>query len=172
MANNSESYSVDQTMRKLLEVASFLLILGVCVKIVDNEENIIITKLLFTVKEKKGLTRVVTRVVGIKLDEGLMIKMLLMMAGIETNPGPIQYDVKDETVEGWELDEVKVKEQIYRTSRGTCVVCGVGNVMPVIRKDKKDDMLIYTRDGLRKAKHAEYRCNFKNKHNDCRANFF
>ena len=89
--------------------------------------------------------------------------MLLLRAGIETNPGPQQNDIED-----WELEEFSDSTKEYKTDRKLCAVCGVGNVTAVLRKTEQSEMLVYTRNGIIKGKHLEYRCNSR-RNNECRA---
>ena len=91
----------------------------------------------------------------------VVLLILLVIGGIETNPGPPENDVQD-----WEFDGVTQMTKEYKTSRTVCGVCGKGNVTAVARNTEQQDlMLVYTRHGTMKAKHVESRCVKKN----CRA---
>ena len=103
--------------------------------------------------EEAGETPSCTRVCYV-----LFIMMLLLRAGIDTNPGPQQNDIGD-----WEFSD-STKE--YKTDGKLCAVCGGGNVTAVLRKTEQSEMLVYTRNGIIKGKHLEYRCNSRRK-NEC-----
>ena len=94
----------------------------------------------------------------------LLVKwMLLVREGVEPHPGP----GSNHEVENWELEEVEDSSKIYKPTRNICGVCKVGSVLPVARGSNKADMLVYTRNGIRKVKHPEYRCNSRS--NNCRS---
>ena len=91
----------------------------------------------------------------------VVLLILLVIGGIETNPGPPENDVQY-----WEFDGVTQMTKEYKTSRTVCGVCGKGNVTAVARNTEQQDlMLVYTQHGTMKAKHVESRCVKKN----CRA---
>ena len=91
--------------------------------------------------------------------------MLLVCAGTEQNPGP-QAQTSTE-VESWEFEEVKDSLKTYKPTRKVCGVCKVGNVTDVSRSAGKGEMMVYTRSGIVKARHPEYRCN--SRATNCRA---
>ena len=59
-------------------------------------------------------------------------------------------------VEGWELEALEESLVCYKPTRE---ICGVGTVTAVSRSLQKGEMIIYTRNGIVKAKSPEYRCN-------------
>ena len=88
----------------------------------------------------------------------MVLLILLVIGGIETNPGPQKMMSK--------FDGVTQMTKENKTSRTVCGVCGKGNVTAVARNTEQQDlMLVYTRHGTMKAKHVESRCVKKN----CRA---
>ena len=70
-------------------------------------------------------------------------------------------------VEGWELEALEESLVCYKPTREICGVCGVGTVTAVSRSAQKGEMIIYTRNGIVKAKSPEYRCN--SRATNCRA---
>ena len=63
-------------------------------------------------------------------------------------------------------------EEHLETSRAgeTCVVCGIGRVVP--EKREKQTLTIYERKGQRAVKSTNYRCNNQNKAAPCRAGLY
>ena len=68
------------------------------------------------------------------------------------------------------LEAICYSDEVLKTDKKKCVVCGVGDVMKV--PNKNYDMLVFGRQGLRKVKQEEYRCNFRNKDVPCRAGYY
>ena len=68
------------------------------------------------------------------------------------------------------LDSFPLTDEVLKTTQTKCLVCGVGDV--VKHRDKTSFILIYGREGIRKAKHEEYGCNFRNQDVSCRAGYF
>ena len=62
-------------------------------------------------------------------------------------------------VEGWELEALEESLVCYKPTREIRGVCGVRTVTAVSRSAQKGEMIIYTRNGIVKAKSPEYRCN-------------
>ena len=62
-------------------------------------------------------------------------------------------------VEGWELEALEESLDCYKPTREIRGVCGVRTVTAVSRSAQKGEMIIYTRNGIVKAKSPEYRCN-------------
>ena len=95
------------------------------------------------------------------------MRLLLVMSGLEENPGPEQQHTLEHLVEDWELAEVGIEEDILQTKCTKCAVCGVGDLRPIPSKEGHQSMIIYTRNGSRRMKHVAMRCN--NRNPECRA---
>ena len=93
----------------------------------------------------------------------LVKRMLLICAGTEQNPGP----QTSTEVENWEFEGVEDSMKTYNPTRKVCGVCGVGTVTAVSRSSEKGEMMVYTRSGIVKARHLEFRCN--SRATNCRA---
>ena len=79
--------------------------------------------------------------------EGVLLAVFLCLAAI----------MEDQIeVEGWELEALEESLDCYKPTRE---ICGVGTVTAVSRSAQKGEMIIYTRNGIEKAKSPEYRCN-------------
>ena len=65
------------------------------------------------------------------------------------------------------LEAICYSDEVLKTDKKKCVV---GDVMKV--PNKNYDMLVFGRQGLRKVKQEEYRCNFRNKDVPCRAGYY
>ena len=86
-----------------------------------------------------------------------------MCAGTEENPGPQPLP----EVESWEFQDLQDFPKTFTPTRTLCGVCGIGSVTNVARNESKGEMLVYTRNGIVKAYHPEFRCNSRS--NSCRA---
>ena len=53
--------------------------------------------------------------------------MLLVLSGLEENPGPAQHTLEDHPLEDWELVEVVTEMDELKTKRTKCAVCGIGD---------------------------------------------
>ena len=91
--------------------------------------------------------------------------MLLVVSGLEENPGPAQHTLEDHPVEDWEFAEVVTEMDDLKTKRTKCAVCAVGDLRPDLRSEQS--MIVYTRNGPRRVKHVPMRCN--NRNPECRA---
>ena len=91
--------------------------------------------------------------------------MLLVVSGLEQNPGPAQQTLEDHALEDWELSEVVTEMDDLKTKRTKCAVCAIGDLRPDCRSQQS--MIVYTRNGPRRVKHVPMRCNKQNPH--CRA---
>ena len=54
------------------------------------------------------------------------------------------------------LEAVSFSEEVLKTTKKKCVVCGVGDVVKV--PSKNFDILVFGRDGIRKVHQEECRC--------------
>ena len=63
--------------------------------------------------------------------------------------------------ENLEFSGATESTDILKTSLSNCLICKVGKVVPKLRSKEKDHLFIYGRNGLRRVKHEEYRCNFQ-----------
>ena len=93
--------------------------------------------------------------------------MLLVLSGLEENPGPAQHTLEDHPLEDWELVEVVTEMDELKTKRTKCAVCGIGDLRPDHGKEGHQSMIIYTRNGPRRVEHVPMRCN--NRNPECRA---
>ena len=76
----------------------------------------------------------------------------------------------DVDIEGLvKLEDIPAEKEILKTSVTKCDICGVGDV---VKHGNGTDILIYGRHGIRKSKHEEYRCNFRNQNASCRAGYY
>ena len=89
---------------------------------------------------------------------GIVVAILLLRSCVESNPGPEVEQLHDQ-VEDWEFKNVPDLEKVFKTRRTICAVCKVGKVKEVVRNTQKlEPILIYTRNGTKKAIHGEFRC--------------
>ena len=86
--------------------------------------------------------------------------MLLVVSGLEVNPGPEQHTLVDHPLEDWELAEVVTEMDDLKTKRTKCAVCAVGDLRPL--PSPKQSMIVYTRNGPRRVNHVPLRCNLRN----------
>ena len=91
--------------------------------------------------------------------------MLLVVSGLEVNPGPEQHTLVDHPLEDWESAEGVTEMDDLKTKRTKCAVCAVGDLRPDLRSEQS--MIVYTRNGPRRVKHVPMRCN--NRNPECRA---
>ena len=94
-----------------------------------------------------------------------MKQLLLLLSGLEENPGPAQANVDAEKcdIEEWEMNEVPEEDVVIQNRRTKCAVCGVGD----LKLDNKVQMMVYTRNGMKRITHQVRRCN--NRNPACRA---
>ena len=67
------------------------------------------------------------------------------------------------------LEDIPESDEILRTTVSKCNICGVGSI---VKNSNGSDILIYGRNGIRKSKHEEYTCNFRNQNVSCRAGYY
>ena len=103
----------------------------------------------------------------------------MVQSGKETNPGPSKEQCNNEDI-FWDdegTDEVldmktfHESNEVLKTSKLKCDICGVGDIVKVNNK-KKHELLVSGKGGIRKASYKEYRCNFRNKDKNCRAGYY
>ena len=89
-----------------------------------------------------------------------MKQLLLLLSGLEENPGPAQANVDAEKcdIEEWEMNEVPEEDVVIQNRRTKCAVCGVGD----LKLDNKVQMMVYTRNGMKRVTHQVRRCNNRN----------
>ena len=94
-----------------------------------------------------------------------MKQLLLLLSGLEENPGPAQANVDAEKcdIEEWEMNEVPEEDVVIQNQRTKCAVCGVGD----LKLDNKVQMMVYSRSGMKRVTHQVRRCN--NRNPACRA---
>ena len=94
-----------------------------------------------------------------------MKQLLLLLSGLEENPGPAQANVDAEKcdIEEWEMNEVPEEDVVIQNRRTKCAVCGVGD----LKLDNKVQMMVYSRSGMKRVTHQVRRCN--NRNPACRA---
>ena len=94
-----------------------------------------------------------------------MKQLLLLLSGLEENPGPAHADVDAAKcdVEEWEVNEVPEEEVVIQNRRTKYAVCGVGD----LKLDNKVQMMVYSRSGMKRVTHQVRRCN--NRNPACRA---
>ena len=94
-----------------------------------------------------------------------MKQLLLLLSGLEENPGPAQANVEAEKcdIEEWEMNEVPEEDVVIQNQRKKCAVCGVGD----LKLDNKVQMMVYSRSGMKRVTHQVRRCN--NRNPACRA---
>ena len=59
-----------------------------------------------------------------------MKQLLLLLSGLEENPGPAQANVDAEKcdIEEWKMNEVPEEDVVIQNQRTKCAVCGVGDL--------------------------------------------
>ena len=72
----------------------------------------------------------------------------------------------------WEFQEVRKEDIVLKTNVTKCVVCGVGDVVFHNRRDKREPVLVYGRNGTFSAIHQEYICNNQNKFKPCNVSYY
>ena len=72
----------------------------------------------------------------------------------------------------WEFQELRKENIVLKTNVTKCVVCGVGDVVVHNRRDKREPVLVYGRNGTFSAFHQEYICNNQNKFKPCRVSYY
>ena len=77
---------------------------------------------------------------------------------------------EDDKEDVMSLEAMSYSEEVLKTNRKKCIICGVGDVVKVANKNL--DILVFGRQGIRKVKQEEYRCNFRNKEAPCRAGYY
>ena len=94
-----------------------------------------------------------------------MKQLLLLLSGLEENPGPAQANVDAEKcdIEEWEMNEVPEEDVVIQNRRTKCAVCGVGD----LKLDNKVQMMVDSRSGMKRVTHQVRRCN--NRNPACRA---
>ena len=94
-----------------------------------------------------------------------MKQLLLLLSGLEENPGPAQANVDAAKcdIEEWEMNEVPEEDVVIQNQRTKCAVCGVGD----LKLDNKVQMMVYSRSGMKRVTHQVRRCN--NRNPACRA---
>ena len=92
--------------------------------------------------------------------------LLLLRIFVVVDIFPDDHD-KEETIN---LEAIAYSEEVLKTNKKKCVVCGVGDVVEV--PNQKSDILIFGKQGIKKVKHEESRCNFRNKDVPCRAGYY
>ena len=94
-----------------------------------------------------------------------MKQLLLLLSGLEENPGLAQANVDAEKcdIEEWEMNEVPEEDVVIQNRRTKCAVCGVGD----LKLDNKVQMMVYSRSGMKRVTHQVRRCN--NRNPACRA---
>ena len=94
-----------------------------------------------------------------------MKQLLLLLSGLEENPGLAQANVDAEKcdIEEWEMNEVPEEDVVIQNRRTKCAVCGVGD----LKLDNKVQMMVYPRSGMKRVTHQVRRCN--NRNPACRA---
>ena len=83
---------------------------------------------------------------------GLVERILLILAGVEQNPGP---------------DTIYLQTKVEK-----CLVCQVGNIEIQQRSRTKEPMAIYGRNGMREVIHLEGRCKFRNENFSCNSGYY
>ena len=78
--------------------------------------------------------------------------MLLVVSGLEENPGPAQHTLEDHPVEDSELAEVVTEMDDLKTKRTKCAVCAIGDLRP--DPSPQQSMIVYTGNGPRRVKHV------------------
>ena len=78
-------------------------------------------------------------------------------------------NIKNDTLE---FSGAKEGSQILGTKYENCLICQVGEIVPKKRSAEKELLVVYSRNGLKKAIHEESRCNFQNKNFSCGAGYF
>ena len=84
-------------------------------------------------------------------------------------------DIFDDDADANKDDEIGMEAVAYsgetlKTSKKKCVVCKVGEIVKVPNNNL--DTLVFVKQGIRKMKHEEYRCNFRNREAPCRAGYY
>ena len=67
--------------------------------------------------------------------------MLLVVSGLEVNPGPEQHTLVDHPLEDWELAEVVTEMDDLKTKRTKCAICAVRDLRPL--PSPKQSMIVY-----------------------------
>ena len=70
------------------------------------------------------------------------------------------------------MEDLTMGQDILKSDKVSCVVCGVGKVKPVTRRNEKKSFVIDGRNGVWTVIHVKSRCNNRNKYADCRAGYY
>ena len=143
---------------------------GILVEVTESEN----LKSLVEVTESDNLKSLVEKDMdeqGVDMDYTSIKMLLLIMSGLEENPGPASENasfVGQKELEDWEMSEIKDEEvSVLKNKRSKCAVCGIGDLRPVLEEKGRQKMIVYTRNGMKKVTHQVMRCN--NRNPECRA---
>ena len=85
-------------------------------------------------------------------------------------PSEIFSDTLDDGDDSFHLESLPFSDEVLKTKKKKCDICGVGDIVKA--SNENSDILMYGRRGIRKAKHEEYCCNFRNEDRTCRVRFY
>ena len=74
----------------------------------------------------------------------------------------------DDSDESVSFEKYPDTNEVLKTSKTKCEICGVGDIV----KHRSKLILVYGRNGIKKVKHEEFRCNFRNQDVSCRAGYW